>query len=255
MNISTFRAAVNGGTQENFTRARASATSENSIITEVVPTQAGYDRWAEVYDAEDNPLIRLEERHLGALLGELSGQAVLDVGCGTGRHALRLATAGAKVTGVDFSSAMLGRARSKPGAETIRFVEHDLRQSLPFPARAFDRVLCSLVLDHIPDLDRLFTEFKRVCRLEGPVVVSVMHPAMLLQGVQARFIDPATGQRVGPASCPHVVSDYVMASIRAGLTLEHISEYAVDQQLADDSPRARRYLGWPLLLLMRMRVL
>ena len=34
---------------------------------EVVPTQAGYDRWAEFYDDDDNPLVLLEEQHLARL--------------------------------------------------------------------------------------------------------------------------------------------------------------------------------------------
>src|ERR1017187_10458968 len=87
---------------------------------EVVPTQAGYDRWAEVYDREDNPLVLLEEMHIGPLAGKVTGLAVADIGCGTGRHALRWAAAGARVTAVDFSDAMLQRARAKPGAGADR---------------------------------------------------------------------------------------------------------------------------------------
>src|SRR5947208_2933976 len=68
---------------------------------EEVPTRIGYDRWAVVYDGEDNPLVLLEEQHLGALVGDVAGLDVADIGCGTGRHALRLATAGARVTAPD----------------------------------------------------------------------------------------------------------------------------------------------------------
>jgi hypothetical protein len=53
---------------------------------ETVPTQAGYDRWAEVYDGEDNPLVLLEEMHIGPLAGKVAGLAVADIGCGTGRR-------------------------------------------------------------------------------------------------------------------------------------------------------------------------
>src|SRR5208283_2997867 len=98
---------------------------------EVVPTRAGYDRWAEFYDGEDNPLVLLEERHIGPLVGDVAGLVVADIGCGTGRHALRWAAAGARVTAVDFSEAMLQRARAKPGAEALTFVRHDLAE--PFP--------------------------------------------------------------------------------------------------------------------------
>jgi ubiquinone/menaquinone biosynthesis C-methylase UbiE len=221
----------------------------------LVPTLAGYERWAEVYDDEDNPLVLLEEQHTPALFGQVAGLKIADIGCGTGRHAVRLAAAGARVTAVDFSDAMLQRARAKPGADAVTFIQHDLTQPLPLPDAAFDRVLCCLVLDHIPNVDSFFAELRRLCRPNGLVNISVMHPAMLLRGVQARFTDPATGQRVGPQSHPHQISDYLMAAMRAGLKLEHISEHAVDAALAARSPRAAKYLDWPLLLLMRFRAI
>jgi SAM-dependent methyltransferase len=82
---------------------------------------------------------------------------VADIGCGTGRHALRLAAAGARVTAVDFSEAKLQRARSKPGADAITFVRHDLTEPFPLASAAFDRVFCCLVLDHITELDKFFS--------------------------------------------------------------------------------------------------
>jgi hypothetical protein len=58
---------------------------------------------------------------------------------------------------------------------------------------------------------------------------------------------------VRPASYPHQISDYVVAAVRAGLTVEHMSEHAVDEEMAGRSARAAKYQGWPLLLLMRLR--
>ena len=43
-----------------------------------------------------------------------------------------------------------------------------------------------------------------------------------------------------------------MAAVRAGLVLEHVGEYAVDAALAARSPRAGKYLGWPMLLLLKL---
>ena len=80
-----------------------------------------------------------------------------------------------------------------------------------------------------------------------------MHPAMMLRGVQARFIEPASGRRIYPQSQPNQISDYVMAAVHAELQLEHLAEHAVDSSLAASSPRAAKYLGWPLLLLMRLK--
>lgn len=221
---------------------------------DILPTAPGYDRWSTIYDDEDNPLILLEEPVAAELIGAVRGLDLLDLGCGTGRWSLRLAGAGANVTAVDFSDGMLGRARAKPGAERIRFIVHDLAGPLPLEDTAFDRVICCLVLDHIESPDRLFAEMRRLCRPDGQVIVSVMHPAMMLRGVQARFIDPRTGRDTRPRSAPNQVCDYVMAASRSGLILDHMSEHPVNERIAAASPRAEKYLGWPLLLAMRMHL-
>jgi len=219
---------------------------------EVVSTRDGYDRWAEVYDSEDNPLVLLEEAHFGALIGNVNGLAVADIGCGTGRHTLRLAAAGACVTALDFSDGMLRRARAKPGAEAVTFIRHDLAMAFPLKPAAFDLVTCCLVLDHIKELGAFFLELRRICKPDGFVAISVMHPAILLLGVQARFTDPASGRKISPAGYPHQVADYLMAALGSGLILDYVSEHAIDSALAAKSPRAQKYLGWPLLLLMRL---
>jgi malonyl-CoA O-methyltransferase len=193
---------------------------------EIVPTRVGYDRWAEVYDDEDNPLVLLEQKLIGPLAGEVAGLTVADIGCGTGRHALRWAAAGARVTALDFSTAMLKRARAKPGAEAVTFIHHDLAEPFPLESAAFDRVFCCLVLDHIAVLDEFFRQLRRLCR--------------------------PSGHRISPAGHTHQMSDYLMAAVHAGLKLEHISEHAADAALAAHSPRAGKYLGWPMLLMMKL---
>src|SRR5947209_6832236 len=103
--------------------------------------RAGYDRWAAIYDRDTNPMPALEEPFVRAAVGAVDGLRVLDLGCGTGRHALWLAAAGAEVTALDFSEGMLAEACGKPGAEAVRFIVHDLHAPLPFPDRAFDQVV------------------------------------------------------------------------------------------------------------------
>jgi malonyl-CoA O-methyltransferase len=217
-----------------------------------LPTRDGYDLWSEIYDDDGNPLVLLEEPLVERMLGDVRGLGLLDVGCGTGRHAVRLALAGARVTGLDFSPGMLAKARAKAGAERVEFREIDVGAPLPFEDGRFERVLACLVLDHVFDLAAFFSELRRVCRPGGFVVASVMHPALLLRGVQARFHDPATGVVIQPASAPHRVCDYVMGALQGGLRLVELSEHAVDARLVEQTARAERYLGWPMLLLMKL---
>lgn len=220
-------------------------------LRDVLPARDGYDRWAAIYDREDNPLIALEERHLPPLIGDVRGRAIADVGCGTGRHAIRLAAAGATVTAIDFSEAMLHRATSKPGAERVRFVCHDLTHPLPLADGSYDGAISCLVLEHIPNLPAFFGELRRTVRRDGFLAASAMHPAMMLRGISARFTDPQTGRETRPQSYPHQIADFVNAAIDAGWRLNHMGEHFVDQALADASPRAAKYLGWPLLLLLQ----
>jgi len=213
----------------------------------------GYDRWAAVYDHDDNPLQALEEPLVRAALGTARGRDILDLGCGTGRHALWLARAGARVTGVDFSEPMLAIARGKPGADAVRFLVHDLRAPLPFAAASFDLVLSALVLEHVREIAPLFLEMRRVLRPAGRTVVSEMHPAMFLRGAQARFTDPESRERVQPGSVPHALSELVMAAVGAGLAITRMSEHAPDEDLAARRPRAAKYLGWPMLVVLELR--
>src|SRR6185436_14369452 len=179
-------------------------------VTIDLPTREGYDRWSAWYDDDPNPLVHLEACHLPGLLGDVRGLDIADLGCGTGRHALRLSAAGARVTALDFSEGMLARARSKPGAGAVRFIRHDLCEPLPLDTASFDRVLCCLVLDHIAPLEPFLRELARICRADGFIITSVIHPAMHLREVRARFTDPAGGEVVRPASVEHRLSDYVL---------------------------------------------
>lgn len=220
--------------------------------SDTLPTQEGYDRWAAVYDTDGNPLVALEEPRMDALLGEVRGLSILDLGCGTGRHSIRLARAGAQVDAIDFSAEMLNRAREKAHGLPVRFHVHDLTTRLPFESGRFDRVVCGLVLDHIHELNGFFAEVKRLCNPAGFAAISIMHPAMMLLGVQARFTDPHTGQKVYPKSAPNQVSDYINSALAAGLRIERFTEHLADEQLVRTHPRADKYLGWPMLMMLKL---
>jgi ubiquinone/menaquinone biosynthesis C-methylase UbiE len=222
------------------------------VADDVSSVRGGYDRWAAVYDHDGNALQALEQPVVQAIIGEVRGLSALDLGCGTGRHAIWLAAGGAAVTAVDFSEGMLAEARRKPGAEAVRFVAHDLHLPLPFAAGQFDLVVSGLVLEHLRELDGFFAEARRVLIPRGRAVVSAMHPAMFLRDARARFTDPATGEKVQPGSVSHPIGTFVMAAIRAGFRLTDIGEFAPDAAFAVRYPRASKYIGWPMLVVLQL---
>jgi malonyl-CoA O-methyltransferase len=215
----------------------------------------GYDRWAAVYDHDRNPLPALEGPVVRGLLGDVRGRRVLDLGCGTGRHAVPLARAGAIVTAVDFSPGMLARARARAraGSGRVRFLAADLRRPLPLADVAFDLAVSGLVLEHLPDLPAFFAEVRRVLAPGGRAVVSTIHPAMSLRGSHARFTDPDTGEVRAPGSVDHPMGELILAAVRAGFALEAIDERAPDAAFADQYPRAAKYVGWPMLLVLALQ--
>ena len=213
----------------------------------------GYDRWAMVYDDDQNPLQALEGPLVQQACGNVQGLRVLDMGCGTGRHTLWLAQAGAEVTGIDFSEAMLAKAHEKAKGYSIDLIVHDLHQRLPFETGQFDMVVSGLVLEHIADLAHYFSEIARVLGNPGRAVVSAMHPAMFLRDSQAQFTDPNSGEKVRPGSLSHQLSDVVMGAVSASLELVHFAEHSADAQLAEDFPRSEKYVGWPMLVLFQFR--
>ena len=96
-------------------------------------------------------------------------------------------------------------------------------------------------------------EAHRVLKAHGRAVVSAMHPAMFLRGSRARFTDPGSGAVVSPGSLPHRLGEMVMASAGAGFTLRGIDEIAPDAEFVGRYPRAERYLGWPMLVVLTMQ--
>ncbi|MDP6136819.1 MAG: class I SAM-dependent methyltransferase [Arenicellales bacterium] len=221
-------------------------------MSEITDVQSGYDRWAAVYDYDQNPLLALEAPLLRKALGDVCGCSVLDLGCGTGRHALWLAEAGAHVTAIDFSEDMLAVARSKRGADGVDFMVYDLHERLPFGSGAFDIVVSGLVLEHLRDLPAFFSEARRVLNSRGRAVISAMHPAMFLRDSQAQFTDPASGEIVRPGSLPHQLSEMIMAAVLARLDLIGVDEYPADRELVARFPRAKKYLGWPMLVVLQL---
>ena len=104
---------------------------------------------------------------------------LLDVGCGTGHHLLRLLARGYRGAGVDGSAAMLAQARSL-GTGIALLAQADVAR-LPIASATQDVVLCVEVLRYLPDTAPLLHEIARVLRPGGTCLVTAV-PRLSLNG-------------------------------------------------------------------------
>jgi ubiquinone/menaquinone biosynthesis C-methylase UbiE len=111
-----------------------------------------------------------------------AGGDLLDVPCGYGRHAIALARAGYRVTGVDRSPTLLAEARRRAGDDAPELVEADYRE-LPFADERFDAALnlfTSLGFYGDEEDVKALTEIGRVLRPAGRLVIEIMHRDLLV---------------------------------------------------------------------------
>jgi ubiquinone/menaquinone biosynthesis C-methylase UbiE len=101
----------------------ASGEWHRPTIAAVADRHFEHPRLAAIYDAVNGD--RSDLRLYEDIVRELGGRRVLDVGCGTGTFALRLADRGLEVTGVDPAQASLDVARRKPRADGVRWLVGD----------------------------------------------------------------------------------------------------------------------------------
>jgi len=111
-------------------------------------------------------------------LGRLAqGERVLDLGSGAGTDSLvaaQMVAPDGRVTGIDMTPEMLGRARAAAadlGADNVEFVEGEAER-LPFDDESFDVVISNGVIDLIPDKDAVFTELFRVLAPGGRIQIA-----------------------------------------------------------------------------------
>lgn len=130
-----------------------------------------------------------QARVLREFAGEQGGGHVLDVGTGTGRAALVLAEAGARVTALDASSEMLrvAQARTTARGASIHFEVGDAHQ-LAFANGSFDTVVCLRVLMHTPDWRRCLAELCRVSRRRVIVDYPALFSAAAVQALTRRVM-------------------------------------------------------------------
>ncbi|HEY4343671.1 MAG TPA: class I SAM-dependent methyltransferase [Parvibaculum sp.] len=188
---------------------------------------------------------------LRALLPDVTGLDVVDLGCGFGWFCRWARERGADtVQGFDVSEKMLARAREMTSDAAISYERADL-ETLDLSSGAFDLVYSSLAFHYIEKLERLFSVIAHALRPGGRFVFSVEHP-MLTAPRRPRWIGDGDEGRVWPLDNYLVegpretdwltkgvikqhrtIGTYINMLIACGFTLSHIEEWGpTDAELA-----------------------
>lgn len=155
-----------------------------------------FDHIAQVYDHSlpEHVVEHYLDKRVRFVLDHCPAGEGLDVGCGTGVLAARLAAAGYRMSGVDPSEGMLAVLRE-------RFPEVDAAPAsgtdLPYDDASFDLVLCVAVLHHVADPEgvrRTLEEMVRVSRPGGRVLVWDHNPRNPYWGPLMKKVPQDTGE-------------------------------------------------------------
>jgi SAM-dependent methyltransferase len=191
---------------------------------------------------------------LRALLPDLDGRTVLDLGCGFGWFC-RWARGGgaARVLGVDVSARMLERAQAETDDPAISYVRADLEHLSISPA-AFDLAYSSLALHYIENLEGLLASIHVALVPGSRLVFSVEHP-IFTAPIRPGWSHDPTGHATwpvdsyldeGPRSTDwlakgvikqhRTVATYINLLLRSGFTISHIDEWGPSKEQTASHP-------------------
>jgi 2-polyprenyl-3-methyl-5-hydroxy-6-metoxy-1,4-benzoquinol methylase len=150
-------------------------STDRDVVERTLAARDVHDEWESRYRTPD--VVRFQDEQVdfvARLIGADRGQIVLDVGCGTGTNAVRLARRGVHVQAIDFSEAVLEQARENlrlAGVEDLVTLHQADLESLPHATESVDCILCWGVLMHVPEIELAVAELSRVLRPGGRLVV------------------------------------------------------------------------------------
>lgn len=163
-----------------------------------------------------------------SMLGDVKGKKILDAGCGASRDASLLAKAGARVTGVDISPKMLELAKKTCAGPDVELYMKDM-QKTSFPDKEFDIIISIFSVAYKKNLADLLSEFKRVLKENGKLLISTVHPIRKMMKYTKNYFE--TGKHwekwengMKTFNYYRTVEEYINTLISQGFVLEEIRE-------------------------------
>jgi SAM-dependent methyltransferase len=208
---------------------------------------------------------------LRALLPDVHGLRVVDLGCGYGWFCRWAQEQGAaRVLGLDVSEKMLARARATSLGSGIAYAGADL-EKLELPDASFDIAYSSLAFHYIADLTALFARIHRALVPDGRLVFSIEHP-IYMAPVHPRWSIGADGREVwpldsylveGPRTTDWLTKGVVKyhrtmgttlnSLISLGFAISHVEEWGPTNEQIKAKPEWAREHERPMFLLVAAR--
>jgi SAM-dependent methyltransferase len=205
-----------------------------------------------------------------ALLPDLRGRRVLDLGCGFGWHCRYARKQGARaITGVDLSERMLARAREMTIGSGILYVQCAI-EDIQFDPGSFDIVLSSLAFHYVERFDLLAARVHRWLAEEGKFIFSVEHPIFTasqagqdwwrspegqilhwpVDAYQAEGVRSTNWLADNVVKYHRTVATYVNSLLDAGFRLDRLLEPEPDPGLLRDRPDWQDETRRPMFLIL-----
>jgi ubiquinone/menaquinone biosynthesis C-methylase UbiE len=182
-----------------------------------------YNEWSKQYDHTQNKTRDLDAIATRKTLSAYSFSTVIELGCGTGKNTRFFLEKADWVIGIDFSENMLEKAREKYSGEKVEFRKGDLTKNWNLKNQCADLITCHLLLEHIKDLDVVYSQAYETLKPGGLFFVSELHPFKQYLGSKARY--DINGVTKELETYTHHTSEYLTTAARRGFNLVEFNEW------------------------------
>lgn len=185
--------------------------------------QSAYNKWSTTYDEDTNLTRDLDLIIMSKTFSGTKFNSVLEIGCGTGKNTELLSRIAKKVYAFDFSEEMISKAKEKVKSKNVVFTQADITLKWLIEKNTIELVTCNLILEHIENLDFIFTEANRCLKEKGKFFINELHPFRQYDGKKAAFVN--AGKTTEIDAFVHNISDFTNAAINNGFKLLKLNEF------------------------------
>lgn len=189
--------------------------------------QTAYNTWASNYDEDKNLTRDLEAEIVRKEFSNQKLNAILEVGCGTGKNTIFYASISNHLTAIDFSESMISKAKEKVKSENVSFKILDITKDWDLEENKFDLITFNLILEHIENLTFIFEQTHKHLKSKGLVFINELHPFRQYDGKKAVYEENGEIKEID--AFIHNISDFINSATENGLRLLKLNEYWHEQ--------------------------